>query len=33
VEQLTVAIDSLGDGGVLWIDWETARFSIPLKRK
>jgi hypothetical protein len=33
VEQLTIAIDPQGNGGVLRIDWETTRLSIPLTRK
>ena len=28
VEQLTIAIDDMATGGVLWIDWEKTRASI-----
>jgi len=33
VEQLTIAVLPQGDGGVIRIDWETTRVSIPFTRK
>jgi hypothetical protein len=32
LEQLTIAIAPQGNGGVLRIDWETTRLSIPVTR-
>jgi hypothetical protein len=33
VEQFTMGIDPQGDGGVLWMRWETTRLAIPFSKK
>jgi hypothetical protein len=33
VEQFTIAIDPQGSGGVLKLEWERTRASIPFSRK
>jgi len=33
VEEFTMGIDPQGDGGVLWMRWETTRLAIPFSKK
>jgi len=33
VEEFTMGIDPQGDGGVLWMRWETTRLAIPFAKK